>query len=474
MALDEIRDSLNDIEAQKRLELATEAAGIGIWEWDLLTNRMRYSPRARTIYGFAEQEEITLDRVRAGTHPEDLPRTSEIAKRARDPALKERIPYEYRVVWPDGRIRWVLAFGHVIFEQNGQTERATKYVGTIQDITARKETESALEESSARLQLAIDAGQMAVWEFDAASETIASSPQLNRILGFADDATPTIQQIRAGYLPGEQQRLRMAAADAVQGPSHLFQTEFGYQRPDGDKRWLLLRATFRMAPEGTPKSVLGIVADITDRKAHEEHIQFIMRELSHRSKNLLAVVQSMVRFTARQSRTLEEFEHELRGRLNALSTAHDILLKENWRGAPVREIVEAELRLFPAGEAQLSIEGPFVRLRAETAQNLAIAIHELATNAAKYGAWSVPDGRVEISWRYEGDGEKLVRLSWIERGVPDFKPPDRKGFGTMILSSVAQSSPKAEAGLQFGADGISWTTFWSEENFLEDGSTGRI
>lgn len=474
MALEEMRNSLGDEEAARRLELATEAAEIGIWEWDLLTNHMRYSRRARAIYGFGEDEDITLERVRAGTHPEDLPRTWAMAVRARDPALKERTPYEYRVVWPDGRVRWVLAFGHVIFEQKDGAEKAVRYIGTIQDITARKAIESDLQESRERLQLAIDAGRMAVWELDAVTETVTSSPQLNRILGLADDATPTMQQIRAGYLPGEQQKVRAAAAMAIPGPDHSFQTEFGYRRPDGEKRWLLLRAGFRMAPDGTPKSVLGIVADITERKAHEEHIQFIMRELSHRSKNLLAVVQSMVRFTARQSRTIEDFERELRGRVDALSTAHDVLLKENWRGAPVREIVEAELRLFPAGETQLAIDGPFVRLRAEAAQNLAIAIHELATNAAKYGAWHAPSGRVEISWAFEGDGEKLVRFSWVERGVPAFKTPERKGFGTKILNSIAQNSPKATAGLKFGADNVTWTTYWNAEDFREDGSTGRI
>jgi PAS domain S-box-containing protein len=198
MALDEIRDSLGDIEASKRLQLATEAAEIGIWEWDLLTNRMRYSRRARAIYGFSEREEITLEGLRAHTHPYDLPRTSEMGRRARDPALKERIPYEYRVVWPDGRIRWVVAYGHVIFEQNAGVERAVRYIGTIQDITARKEMEFALEESRERLQLAIDAGRMAVWEFDVVTEAVVSSPQLNRILGFADHASPSIQEIRAG------------------------------------------------------------------------------------------------------------------------------------------------------------------------------------------------------------------------------------------------------------------------------------
>src|SRR5690606_38582403 len=190
-------------ESQVRLELATGAADIGIWDWDVATGRMTYCPRARAISGFAPDQEITYEDVRSVTHPDDYPRTSAMARRALDPALRENEPYRYRVVRPDGSVRWVIAHGQAVFAETGGETRAVRYVGTLQDFTEQVRLEAAERDHQARLAMAIEAGRMAVWELDLRSDAISGSLQLNRVLGFPDDAAPSAEQIRAQYYPGE-------------------------------------------------------------------------------------------------------------------------------------------------------------------------------------------------------------------------------------------------------------------------------
>jgi PAS domain S-box-containing protein len=214
------------INSETRLALATSAAELGIWDWDLTTNEMLYSPRAKEIYGFALELPVTHGQVRAATHPEDLPRTSRMAKNALDPSVRSQEPYEYRIIRPDGSVRWVLAHGQVVFEPAGEASRAVRYVGTIQDITVRRQTETALRDSESRLRLAVDAGRMAIWEYDVATESMLPSPELNKLLGFPTDATPSLEALRSGYHPAEQNLVRNAGAEALARGERFFEVEY--------------------------------------------------------------------------------------------------------------------------------------------------------------------------------------------------------------------------------------------------------
>ncbi len=260
-------DALRESEA--RLELATAAAGIGIWDWDVLTGQMEYSPRARAISGFAPDEELTFDKVRDIVHPEDYPRTSAMARDALDPALRARIPYEYRIVRPDGETRWVLAHGEAVFEEMEGATRAVRYVGTIQDVTVRHELEAARRASEQRLALAIEAGRMAVWEVDIVRDQLIGTPELNRLLGHPEDVILDIETVRAGYYPGEQERLQQVAQKVMERGQRFFETEFRYVRPDGSLRWLMLRAELLFDENGTPTRAVGVLMDVTGRKATE-------------------------------------------------------------------------------------------------------------------------------------------------------------------------------------------------------------
>ena len=189
-------------------------------------------------------------------------------------------------------------------------------------------------------------------------------------------------------------------------------------------------------------------------------MQMLMREVSHRSKNLLAVVQAIAGQTARTSGTLGEFEKKFAERLQGLSDSHDLLVKENWRGVPLRDLARQQLAFFTeAGSARLVLEGPDVILAAAASQSIGLALHELATNAIKYGAWSLPTGRVTVSWIVERKPGKpgLLQLCWVENGGPSITPPRQRGFGTIVIEQIVANSVNGEVLLEFDPSGLRWT-----------------
>jgi PAS domain S-box-containing protein len=258
---------------EARLDLAMCAAELGIWDWNLLDNTFVYSPRAREICGLPQDDApLRLEQLQALTHPEDLPRTHAMVLRALDPAVRERQPYEYRVVRPDGRVRWVVATGEATFATVDGVTRAVRYSGTLQDATERRQLREALESSQARLHLAIEAGHMAVWEADLRRDTVAGSPELNRLLGFPEDASPGVEEIRAGYAPGECERLQACMHEALARGDRFVESEFRYGLPGGEPRWLLLRAEIQM-DDGEPARAVGVLMDVTDRRRAEEALR---------------------------------------------------------------------------------------------------------------------------------------------------------------------------------------------------------
>jgi PAS domain S-box-containing protein len=192
--------------------------------------------------------------------------------------------------------------------------------------------------------------------------------------------------------------------------------------------------------------------DVTERKEGETHLRLLMRELTHRSKNLLAVIQAMARQTARHAGSIEGFLNQFSARLQGLAASHDLLVRESWHGAFLRELIQSQLAAyFAAGEGPISIDGVPVALKPEAAQNLGLALHELAVNAAKYGALSVPQGRVTIAWALLGNA---LELDWREQFGPKVKARRKKGFGSMVIERNLASALDAAVDLTFDPDGL--------------------
>jgi two-component sensor histidine kinase len=202
------------------------------------------------------------------------------------------------------------------------------------------------------------------------------------------------------------------------------------------------------------RHITGVNVDITLRKKQEDNLRFIMDELSHRTKNLLSVVQAMASQTARYSESYSDFEERFLGRIRALSQSHDLLVSQNWSGAPLLDLIFAQLMPFVEDQARIQTTGPSISLRAQAAQSLGIILHELATNASKYGALSVPAGKIMIQWDFV---PKSVRLSWRERGGPTVKSPTHFGFGRTIIERMAGDMFGGTAKLELLPTGVYWS-----------------
>ena len=437
---------------EERLRIATSAARIGVWEWDLMDNSMVYSEIAKEICGFAPEEPVTFAMVQAVTHPEDYPRTSAAAARALDPEVRENVVFRYRLIRADtGEERWVLAYGEAQFEEQNGKPQAVRYIGTLQDITEQQLAEQRQAESEARLRLAIDAAQMAVWEVDVTAGTVTGSVELNRLCGFPDDATPTLEEFNSRYAPGELERIGREGAEAQARGETRLQSEIHHIWPDGTEKWLLMRAQSVPASTGGNRRAIGVLMDITDRKRQEEALDVLSRELRHRVKNSLTVVAALARRAIASKDDPDKANAEFMGRVSALGVASDLAFSSEGEVVALDVLIRRIIAPYQeAGADRILVEGSPVIIPGQLASKLALAIHELSTNALKYGAMSVPQGHVSIKWDVQGH---QLSLRWVKRGGPLVTQPTKDGFGSRLLQRGIFSAPD-EAVLTYEAEGL--------------------
>ena len=204
----------------------------------------------------------------------------------------------------------------------------------------------------------------------------------------------------------------------------------------------------------------AIILDITERKQREDHIHFLLRELTHRSKNIMAIVQAMARQTVAEALSARDFEEKFSARLQGFAHSHDLLLKENWQGVAIDELVKSQLGAFvELVGSRIEIRGPSLFLTPEATQNLGLALHELSINAAKHGALSTPVGSVLVHWStYATDsGDSQFLLSWSEMNGPEVKPPRHKGFGQLVLERMLPRALDGDVRLDFAEGGLKWS-----------------
>lgn len=239
---------------------------------------------------------------------------------------------------------------------------------------------------------------------------------------------------------------------------------------NGERVPVLCFATPLRDPDGEIKSVTISLVDISELKEREQRIEFLLKEVSHRSKNMLGLVQSMIHLM-RADGAPANFVERLSDRIDSLAANQDLLVRNDWRGVELCELVHAQLaHVLEADPSRFSVNGDRIMIGAAAAQALGMALHELATNAAKYGALSNPDGRVEISWRIERDaGVGTFHMSWIERGGPAVTPPADTGFGQTVIVRTVERALAAEVQLKYDADGVRWILQAPLAGVLADG-----
>jgi len=237
-----------------------------------------------------------------------------------------------------------------------------------------------------------------------------------------------------------------------------YPAEYRIVRSDGRLMWMSGRGrVIERGPDGNARRVANIVVDVTERKKSEERTKLLIDELNHRVKNTLATVQAIVAQSLRDERGATETRETIESRLQSLSSSHNLLTRENWEGAALHEVVREAMRPFIRSDddGKISVEGRLVRLRPKVALSLGMALHELATNASKYGALSVATGQVSVWWTPATvDGASYFDLFWREQGGPPVKPRSRRGFGSRLIEQGLAHDLGGSARLDYLPSGI--------------------
>jgi two-component sensor histidine kinase len=250
----------------------------------------------------------------------------------------------------------------------------------------------------------------------------------------------------------------------------LFDMTFPLRGADGTFRPFLTRVVPLRDSHGRVARWFGTSTDIAAQVEHERHLNFVMRELSHRSKNLLAVVQAMARQTMQHSAGFEDFEGRFMGRLHGLARSHDVLVRQDWTGATISDLVSAQLAPFVREDGEsVELSGENLILKPDAVQNLGFALFELGTNAVKYGALAAPAGKIQIHWELvESAGRKHVRFVWQETGGPPVAQPRRKGFGAMVIERFIAVTFGGHVESLFLPEGFCWTLEIPAEHLLSE------
>jgi len=334
-----------------------------------------------------------------------------------------------------------------LYRKTRQLERLnTELEDRVRARTAELETStSRLVESEWRRSMAIAAGKMGSWDWDWVNGDWMWDAGQYRIFGVDPKSFEvTSDNVQALLHPDYVDSLRKVITHFKDG-GRAYETEFRIVRPDGEERWCVGTAAATLDKAGRVVRLSGVTVDITERKRAEERQNLLAREVDHRAKNALALAQSIVRLT--RASEVKDYVQAVEGRISALARVHTILSLSNWQGAEIGRLVEEEIAPYSTGE-QIEYLGSELQLQPATAQTLALALHELVTNSAKYGALSTLAGRLKITWELCSDALLLdaLQLTWEERGGPPVEKPVSRGFGTrsVIASIETQLGGKAE------------------------------
>jgi PAS domain S-box-containing protein len=318
-----------------------------------------------------------------------------------------------------------------LFRKNRQLEQLNRELeARVAERTAELAASTRQLRQSERLRsVALAAGQMGGWDWNITRGSIAWDQGQCEIFGVDPNGfVPTLDSVRP-LINEEDFELLERAFRKISKDTNTFQTEFRVRRPNGEVRWCTGTAVASFDEKGRLIGLSGVTADITERKRAEERQILLAEEVDHRARTVVAVVQSIMRLT--RAENIEEYIRALDGRIGALSNAHRLLASSRWEGADLNRLVEEEFAPYHAGgNERVSAQGPVTLLPPATAQTIALALHELATNAGKYGALSTDIGRVKLSWRTEPG---KLELTWIESGGPQIGAPNRKGYGSRAI-----------------------------------------
>lgn len=395
-------------------------------------------------------------------------------RRLRD-AIEAREPIELELLnyRKDGQTFWNRLLVSPVFDEDG---KVTYFFASQFDVTSERERLHRLErdrdeleaevgqrttdllQAESRLQFALQSAQLGSWSLDLATERMTVTQGCKENFGRPLSEPFLYDQIKTAVHPDDRahrdEALRVALEDTGE-----YAVEYRIHTPLGEERWLAVRGQVFRRADGTPLLIVGVSQNITERKRAEEHRKLLANELSHRVKNMLATLQAIVGQTLRNAGSLEEAGVTLAARIHSMDAANDLLVSERWESAAIHDLVERALAPFRTTDGdRLQMAGPQLRIPPRIALGLALALHELATNAAKYGALSGPHGHVVINWQIVGsDTFAKLHFRWEEVAGPTVVEPTRFGFGSKLIKRVLASEIDGTVELHYPQTGIVFT-----------------
>lgn len=335
------------------------------------------------------------------------------------------------------------------------TDMLARQAGDLIECRAAEET---LRRSNETLQHALDAAEIGIWTWDVQQDIAIVDARALCMLGVHPATTFSLRDTSERYLhPDDADAWRADVTAALDpGGTGVLHTEFRWRRPDGRQIWLQECGRTDFEGEGTERHAVrmsGTIIDITERKSDEERQVLLTREIDHRARNLLASVQAMISLSVAARTDLGDFATTMKERLVSLVRAHALSEQVRYGGASLRQVLADELVPYIYDRHDVAaLEGPDVLLDASAVTAFSMIVHELVTNATKYGALSVSPGRISIRWRDDGQG--TVHLEWKESGGPVVEPPRRRGFGSQLLSRTVELQVGGTAQVEFEPDGV--------------------
>ncbi|WP_232793166.1 sensor histidine kinase [Caulobacter hibisci] len=440
------------LEARLDRDLAMEAAGMGRWDHNPSSGQRYWDKRSCEMFGVAEPGPRDFESFLALVHPDDVEGVQAAVTAATDATGDGLINVQYRIVRAsDGALRWIETFGRAYFER----DQCVRFVGVGWDITDRKASALRLESQEETLRLAIESADVGTWDLDIKSDVLTWSDRCYAMFGIAL-GTPVVRgDFYTNLHPSDRAEVREALRRTLDGRIRAdYDVEFRVVgRLDGIERWLSAKGKAFFDGDGKPTRMIGTTVNVTDRKRAELHLRLLVNELNHRVKNSLATIQAIAGQTFHAARSLPAAQEAFTARIIALSEAHDVLTRENWEGADLMDVID-RLTALHGGEGRFALDGPPVRLSPRPALSLSMALHELATNAVKYGALSRPGGQVTIAWSVDYSGVPRLSLRWIERGGPPVEAPSRRGFGSRLIERGLAAELSGEARIDFLPEGV--------------------
>ena len=442
-------------ESSNRLQLALDAAKLGVWSFDFNTEHFDCDARDSLIHGHsAETAPRTLKDARAFVHAGDIAALDEVFLSSH--RIGDSVKAEYRLApvasgGNGGEERWVAIEGAFIRAPSGERVRL---LGVSRDITDLKRAQRALAERNLQLALAGKAALVGSYSYDVNTDAMQVSEGYVAVHGLAEGMNvATRSEWRARTHPEDLARVEEFQRQAFEEGRREYGIEYRVIRGEREVRWIESRSFILYRDDGAPQRVVGVDIDITERKQAQEHRDLLNAELDHRAKNLLATVGAIITQTQNGNSSMLDFVTALDRRIASLARVHELLSCNRWQGVSLREIVRREFAPYAADN--IAIKGPSVMLAAEAVQPLAMVLHELTTNAAKYGAFSNRSGRVLLRWWWskKGSQHRLV-IDWRERGGPAVVTPNRYGYGTSIVRELIPFELGGVVDLIFASDGL--------------------